>query len=386
MGVSRCSAQGRIHATSNCVFIFWQMECEVNVLKRKVQEYQEHTRNLREFSRGQRDKLKQVIVACASQLQEKEAAMEQMRLEHDATLAYIARQLAFLQANMLKEQQKLEALVGEKSHALEALTLENERLRKQNKKLVSKNLSDTTSSGGDSSAKSSFSSKSSELPRLPPPPPTDNNSTTNAANDEDQGAALPGSEPSVEELKPPRKKTVCGPKPPVPSRAGINRLLMQSASLAVTPAAATANSVPLPPRRSTSLGISNSNLERADSGRESDLTTSDVEHITNIIGKRQTNSHDEGFCSSHEDSSGSGGRSGGGSRTAINHRDVQKPKDIKLRNSKAKSTAAANTSPGSASNSLQTLLEHQVVDNYTSNSSNNSGGVTTVTYWTGSFL
>merc|ERR1712223_1150722 len=378
MGVSRCSAQGRIHATSNCVFIFWQMECEVNVLKRKVQEYQEHTRNLREFSRGQRDKLKQVIVACASQLQEKEAAMEQMRLEHDATLAYIARQLAFLQANMLKEQQKLEALVGEKSHALEALTLENERLRKQNKKLVSKNLSDTTSSGGDSSAKSSFSSKSSELPRLPPPP-TDNSSTTNAANNEDQGAALPGSEPSVEELKPPPKKTVCGPKPPVPSRAGINRLLMQSASLAVTPAAATANSVPLPPRRSTSLGISNSNLERADSGRESDLTTSDVEHTTNIIGKRQTNSHDEGFCSSHEDSSGSGGRSGGGSRTAINHRDVQKPKDIKLRNSKAKSTAAANTSPGSASNSLQTLLEHQVVDNYTSNSSNNSGGVTTVT-------
>merc|ERR1712223_78461 len=378
MGVSRCSAQGRIHATSNCVFIFWQMECEVNVLKRKVQEYQEHTRNLREFSRGQRDKLKQVIVACASQLQEKEAAMEQMRLEHDATLAYIARQLAFLQANMLKEQQKLEALVGEKSHALEALTLENERLRKQNKKLVSKNLSDTTSSGGDSSAKSSFSSKSSEPPRLPPPS-TDSNSTTNATNDEDQGAALPGSEPSVEELKPPPKKTVCGPKPPVPSRAGINRLLMQSASLAVTPAAATANTVPLPPRRSTSLGINSSNLERADSGRESDLTTSDVEHTTNIIGKRQTNSHDEGFCSSHEDSSGSGGRGGGGSRTAINHRDVQKPKDIKLRNSKAKSTAAANTSPGSASNSLQTLLEHQVVDNDTSNSSNNSGGVTTVT-------
>ena len=54
------------------------MECEVNVLKRKVQEYQEHTKNLRDFSRAQRDKLKQVIVACASQLQEKEAAMEQV--------------------------------------------------------------------------------------------------------------------------------------------------------------------------------------------------------------------------------------------------------------------------------------------------------------------
>lgn len=56
------------------------MECEVNLLKRKVQEYQEHTKNLRDFSRGQRDKLRQVIMACASQLQEKEAAMEQVSL------------------------------------------------------------------------------------------------------------------------------------------------------------------------------------------------------------------------------------------------------------------------------------------------------------------
>ena len=56
------------------------MECEVNLLKRKVQEYQEHTKNLRDFSRGQRDKLRQVIMACASQLQEKEAAIEQVSL------------------------------------------------------------------------------------------------------------------------------------------------------------------------------------------------------------------------------------------------------------------------------------------------------------------
>merc|ERR1712241_202470 len=226
---------------------------------------------------------------------------------------------------MLKEQQKLEAVVGEKTHALETLALENERLRKQNKKLVSKHLQDAdTTSSFESSPKSSFSSKSSE-PRLPPPDSA-GSSAGDAGNEAAEREVLDG-EPNIEEMKPPPKKPVCGPKPPVPSRAGINRLLMQSASLAVTPAAATANSVPLPPRRSTSLGISNSNLERADSGRESDLTTSDVEHTTNIIGKRQTNSHDEGFCSSHEDSSGSGGRGGGGSggsRTAINHRDVQK--------------------------------------------------------------
>ena len=54
-------------------------------------------------------------------------------MEHDATLAFVARQLAFLQANMLKEQQRLECIVGEKTRALDALALENERLRKQNK-------------------------------------------------------------------------------------------------------------------------------------------------------------------------------------------------------------------------------------------------------------
>ena len=62
------------------------MECEVNLLKRKVQEYQEHTKNLRDFSRGQRDKLRQVIMACASQLQEKEATMEQVSLKYLITV------------------------------------------------------------------------------------------------------------------------------------------------------------------------------------------------------------------------------------------------------------------------------------------------------------
>ena len=72
----------RSHSRHHIVIVssssIWQMECEVNLLKRKVQEYQEHTKNLRDFSRGQRDKLRQVIMACASQLQEKEATMEQV--------------------------------------------------------------------------------------------------------------------------------------------------------------------------------------------------------------------------------------------------------------------------------------------------------------------
>ena len=71
----------RSHSRHHIVIVssssIWQMECEVNLLKRKVQEYQEHTKNLRDFSRGQRDKLRQVIMACASQLQEKEVAIEQ---------------------------------------------------------------------------------------------------------------------------------------------------------------------------------------------------------------------------------------------------------------------------------------------------------------------
>lgn len=244
---------------------------------------------------------------------------------------------------MLKEQQKLEAAITEKSRAMEALALENERLRKHNKKLVNKHLAnssqDTTASSQESSPKSSFSSKSSTDLRLPPVPPLE-----------------PTSPPSKGDIKPPT-----GPKPPVPSRAGINKLLLQSTNLVVSPP-------PPPPVRSTSLAISH--LERKDSGRESDLPSSDVEP-----NKRHTSSQDEGFCSSHEDSSGSGGRC---SRTSsINHRAVQKPSDIKLR-SKAKAAAAASSATATTSPPLSTLRE---VDGHPSGS-----GVTTVTYWTGSFL
>ena len=262
-----------------------------------------------------------------------------MRLDHDATLAYIARQLAFLQANMLKEQQKLEAVIGEKSAALENLRTENERLKKQNKKLMSKLSHDNdTPSSQESSPKSSFLSKSSE-PRLPPP--------VSETLKENQEKVLP--------------KASCGPKPPVPSRAGINRLLMQSNTSLVSPPP------PLPPVRSTSLAVVN--LERADSGRESDLTTSDVELHG---GKKQTSSQDEGFCSSHEDSSGS---STGRQAKFINHRSVQKPSDIKLRSKATKLAAAA----AAATTNLAVLEEDYP-------SSGNSANVTTVTYWTGSFL
>lgn len=89
----------------------------------------------------------------------------QIREEHDKALAFIARELALLQATMLKEKRRLESLVNEKTRAAEALSLENERLKKQNKKLQSnvKMLSPDhdmdTPSSEDCSPKSSFSSK-----------------------------------------------------------------------------------------------------------------------------------------------------------------------------------------------------------------------------------
>merc|ERR1719346_897362 len=100
-----------------------------------------------------------------TKLEEKEVAIDKIREEHDKALAFIARELALLQATMLKEQRRLESLVNEKTRAAEALSLENERLKKQNKKLQSnvKMLSPDhdmdTPSSEDCSPKSSFSSK-----------------------------------------------------------------------------------------------------------------------------------------------------------------------------------------------------------------------------------
>ena len=61
----------------------------------------------------------------------------QIRDKHNKALAFIARELALLKASMLKEQRRLEVLIDEKTRAANALSLENERLKKQNKKLQS---------------------------------------------------------------------------------------------------------------------------------------------------------------------------------------------------------------------------------------------------------
>jgi len=312
-----------------------------------MEECKLRSRSLRETARHQRDKSRQLIVACASKLQEKEAIIEQMKMEHDTTLAYIARELAFLQANMLKEQHRLEAVVSDKNQTVDALRDENDRLRKLTKKLTKQlgNDEDTSTtspaSSQDSSPKSSFSTKVEVKPRVV--------------------SAMP--------MTP-------GPKPPVPSRAGINRLLQTGTSS--NPAAA-----PPIPVRSTSLN--SSHLERVDSGRESDLT-SDVEHVSQASSKRLSSevsgagsNGDEGFCSSHEDNVRPTQQPPSSSSIQImrqahhRHRDVQKPSDIKHRYKAKLASSPSN---------LAVLQEHQVAA-----ASETSGGVTTVThYWTGSFL
>ena len=270
----------------------------------------------------------------------------QMKMEHDATLALIARELAFLQANMLKEQQRLEALVSDKSRTVEALVAENNHLRTLNKTLNKQHECDTPSSE-DSSPKSSFSTKVEVKPRMQA-----SNPTTASV-----GVSPVGS-----------KQALRGPKPPVPSRENINRLL-----------------APPIPVRSTSLRTGNldveqpsqpsvtNNLERVDSGRE---TSSDVEHCQSKSHSNSPQSgQDEGFCSSHEDNNSCVRQANGGRQSLSNHRhrDVQKPSDIKHRYKAKLASSPSN---------LAVLQEHQVA----TAEGGGGGGVTTVTYWTGSFL
>jgi len=372
------------------------METEVHHYKNKMEEYKEH-------SRSQRDKSRRIVVACMTKLEEKEADIEKIREEHDKALAFIARELALLQASMLKEQRRLEVLVHEKTRAAEALSLENERLKKQNKKLQSNvkmlspdNDMDTPSSE-DCSPKSSFSSKAIatkvEVKSRCTTTTTTTSSTTSTTpvltTSSMSSKALP---PPASQKRPPppppptTSSTPSGPKPPVPSRAAVDKKLCRSppgtggspSSTERQQTPATLQPPPPPPKRSTSLHTPQ--LERVDSGRESDLT-SDVEHSTTTTAVQPQriflNHQDEGFCSSHEEPVGPHHASGLGvvvgqqqhRHVLVNHhRGVQKPSDLKFR-AKVKATTS----------SLAVLEEA---------SSDGSGGqqVTTVTYWTEPYL
>merc|ERR1712079_104469 len=318
----------------------------VHHYKNKMEEYKEHSRN-------QRDKSRRIVVACMTKLEEKESDIEKIREEHDKALAFIARELALLQASMLKEQRRLEVLVHEKTRAAEALSLENERLKKQNKKLQSNvkmlspdNDMDTPSSE-DCSPKSSFSSKAITTKvevksRCQPSTVVTTMTSVSYSN-----VTLPSTQP------------------------GLTTTTTSSSSI-TTPLAGGLQPPPPPPKRSTSLHTTQ--LERVDSGRESDLT-SDVEQVVQPQ-RIFLNHQDEGFCSSHEEqqqpaAAGLGSVLQHSRQRPIlvnHHRGVQKPSDLKFR-SKVKATTS----------SLAVLEEA---------SSDGSGGqqVTTVTYWTEPYL
>ena len=325
-----------------------------------------------------------------------------MRLHHDEELSAIERELTFLQANMLKEQKRLEAIIAEKMAALATQETEVDRLRKQNKKLLTNAQTSKlfaammdqdrdmdTPSSEDSSPKSSFSNKSAKIeikPRLPLQniDPLDLHTPTK----EDH---LPDSPPVLLITKrppPPPPASTSSPatspvsqKPPVPSRAGIDRKLQKSGM------------PPPPPVRSVSLLNGCVTPTKDDSGRDSDATDHEFHHLEHRARARINPDDnfvagDEGFCSSHEDHHNNNNNVNNSravydsylesiglntksvispSRQLTNHRGVQKPSDIKFR-AKLKSTAVS---------SLAVLEEHQVTGD---------GQVTTVTYWTEPYL
>ena len=314
-------------------------------------------------------------------------------------MSAIERELTFLQANMLKEQKRLEAIIAEKMAALDNQEAEVERLRKQNKKLLNNSkiyaaMMDQdrdmdTPSSEDSSPKSSFSNKAAKIeikPRLP---------QISDSKEDLSGSPIQKPVPAVTKRPPPpppdnfSNHPVTSPvsqKPPVPSRAGIDRKLQKSG---LPP--------PPPPVRSVSLLNGSITPTKDDSGRDSDATENEFHHPEperhperqmKMSSDDNIVAGDEGFCSSHEDHHNNNNNNNNNravydsylesvglntksvvspSRQLTNHRAVQKPSDIKFR-AKLKSTAVS---------SLAVLEEHQVTGD---------GQVTTVTYWTEPYL
>lgn len=336
-----------------------------------------------------------------------------MRLQHDEELSAIERELTFLQANMLKEQKRLEAIIAEKMAALESQEAEVERLRKQNKKLLNNAQTSKlfaammdedrdmdTPSSEDSSPKSSFSNKASKIeikPRLPQQQQQQNIESPTKEDQDHPGNPKPvlmitkRPPPPVPDHSSNPSSAVTSPvsqKPPVPSRAGIDRKLLKSGI------------PPPPPVRSVSLLHGSVTPTKDDSGRDSDATDHEFHYQQQLQlqlqqqqQQQRVRTHiddnfvagDEGFCSSHEDQHNNNNHSRAlydsylesvglntksvisPSRQLTNHRAVQKPSDIKFR-SKLKSSAVS---------SLAVLEEHQVTGD---------GQVTTVTYWTEPYL
>ena len=421
-----------------------------------------------------------------------------MRSQHVGDLSAIAQELTFLQSNMLKEQKRLEDVIRSKDDVLLQQREQLENLREQNKKLqmLSKAklmLRDDgdkdmdTPSSEDSSPKASFSkgpkaeiksrskaappeakaaaagcaiqtsapvatliageteqirhdlrSMMQTQPDPPAPPPKGRSGTdpvvaTRPTRAAPLGACSPGSDGG-------------GNKPPIPSRAAVNKKLQQQQHQHQSP-----SPPPIPARNQAPRAAKSPKEERIDSGRESDdfATANDSSFDESKMKKnfkeflrdnmssyatsaaaaagaggsssmvRRTppfssatasvlsagSNGDEGVSSSHEDqsslstppppppppprttsasSSPEGSDPQKGRQLTNHHRAVQKPRDIKYR-SKLKSNSTST---------LGVLEEHQVVSSVRDGGGggcaaagpDSAAAVTTVTYWTEPYL
>ena len=278
-----------------------------------------------------------------------------------------------LQSNMLNEQKRLESVIAEKQAVIDAQAAETDRLRKQNKKLqqqmyslqsksklMALHLSNAedrdmdTPSSEDSSPKSSFSTKSAATKIIE----IKSQQPTSKMSDEPR--------PLTKRPPPPPPNTNQVAKPPVPSRAGVNRKLQQGNSSSSSKAVPT--TPPIPPPRTTSTA------REFDSGRESDDQSIRCAGVTVTTVNSDIGSKDEGFISEtngYEDYLDHAGLNQKSILTPLkSHRNVQKPSDIKFRSSKKMKSAS----------SLSVLEEHQVTP------SDGGSQVTTVTYWTEPYL
>jgi len=421
------------------------MESEVCIVKKRFLETKESERLLKENVRVQQDKSRQLLAACLYKIKETESYVEKVRVEKDNELALIARELTLLQSNMLKDQKRLEGVIADKQAALDSQSAEADRLRKQNKKLqlqlhslqskskqqlaamqASKDTDmDTPSSETDSSPKSSFSTKSvtsaaaaavaaSPVATAPSVVKSNSNNTITKVIEikSDEGHHL---------RSPPTPQPVTSgglngslnqpAKPPIPSRAGVNKKLLKSPQ------------APVPPPRTGSVPA-----QTIDSGRESG---SDENHHMNILRNNNVNGNvtittlnhtlynggvaDEGFMSEEIDSCGNAHLTSPPSDNlnntqqlnnnninnvltpmTRNHRTVQKPSEVKQRSQKAgalraggpRSLRASEGGPssGSSKSKLGRVIEEprQMTTSHCSSTTDNK--VTTVTYWTEPYL
>lgn len=369
---------------------------ERETLHHRLFESRTQNKAMRTLLREQKERSRQLFAALAAKLQEKEVQIERIQSQREAELSFLAQEVTFLQGNMLKEQKRLKEIIQDHESKIGRLEMELDKCRKyhnvkskisKSKLLQVEDQDMDTPSSEDCSPKSSFSKgpKIEIKPRIPKVP------------EHGISSAKESCSPPNKPHHPGRSNGTAPEKPPVPSRAGVNRKLLHKPP------------PPAPPARASSIGSKPRRVrtaERQDSGRDSDGFGTDVdrsssfqsgesadsltlirlsltdkptsdEQVEQLSPAHSRVSGDEGFCSSHEDKAPplppprttSNPGTPNVPRLAVNHhRDVQKPSDVKHR-SKLKSSTS----------SLGVLEEHQVV-------SSTNPTVSSVRYWTEPYL